>query len=84
MKMGILDCDILRQDLKTQYVSYGVMMQRMFEQIDNHVEHEIFNVKQGQYPEDINDCDAYLITGSKSSAYDDDEWIKNLTSYIQQ
>ena len=36
------------------------------------------------YPLDINECDAYLITGSKASSYDDVKWIHDLKKFIQR
>ena len=32
----------------------------------------------------MEECDGYLITGSKLSVYDSEEWIRNLETYIQK
>ena len=83
MILGILDADILRDDLKEEYVSYGHMMIQLFNQVPNDIEFCTFHVRNGIYPEHIDECDAYLITGSKSSAYDDELWIHQLSDYIK-
>ena len=88
IKLGILDADILREDLQEQYVSYAHMMLELFHQIPkselaHDIEFQFYNVMKGQYPKHFNENDAYLITGSKSSAYDDDQWILTLKEYIQ-
>ena len=83
MILGILDADILRDDLKEEYVSYAHMMIQLFDQIPHDIEFRTFHVRNGIYPEHIDECDAYLITGSKSSAYDDEPWIHQLSDYIK-
>lgn len=86
MILGILDTDVLREDLQATYGSYARMFKQLFNQVDTNLdenlEYKFYQVTDGEYPESINDCDAYLITGSKSSAYDQDNWIKTLSSYI--
>jgi len=38
---------------------------------------------EGIYPESPDECDGYIITGSKSSVYDSDEWITKLRDYVR-
>jgi GMP synthase-like glutamine amidotransferase len=85
MILGILDADTLREDLQPTYISYTHMFKTLFKQAvqDHEIEYVSYNVNNNEYPAHIDECDAYLITGSKSSTYDDDEWIKTLRSYIQ-
>lgn len=42
----------------------------------------VYDVVAGCYPEDINECDAYITTGSKASVYDQAPWIDRLQEYI--
>jgi len=83
MILGILDADTLRDDLQPQYVSYAKMMQNLFEKAHKELQFRSYQVNKGEYPQKIDECDAYLITGSKSSAYDNDEWITQLKVYVQ-
>ncbi len=41
-------------------------------------------VVDNNFPESINDADAWLLTGSKHGAYEPHDWIKPLESLIQQ
>jgi GMP synthase-like glutamine amidotransferase len=41
-------------------------------------------VEQGEYPQDIDEVDAYLITGSKSSVYEDKPWIAQLVDFVRE
>lgn len=88
MILGILDADILREDLQGQYISYAYMVQVLVENSTSTGPHQditykTYRVIEGEYPQKIDECDAYLVTGSKSSAYDDDDWIGQLKVYIQ-
>lgn len=88
IKIGILEADRLYPDLISDYQSYGVMFTRLFQQLpgwpSHHFVFEHFNILEDQWPTSTANCDAYLITGSKSGVYDQDEWIKKLTVWIQQ
>jgi GMP synthase-like glutamine amidotransferase len=42
-----------------------------------------FNVMKSEYPSDLSEFDAILISGSASSAYDDLDWIHTLKAYIK-
>ncbi|KAF2000928.1 class I glutamine amidotransferase-like protein, partial [Amniculicola lignicola CBS 123094] len=41
-----------------------------------------YDVRKGEYPSSLLDVDLILLTGSGSSAYDDDEWIHQLDAYV--
>ena len=43
-----------------------------------------FDVKAGNYPNNPADFDGYIVGGSSSSVYDDDEWVKDLASYFRE
>lgn len=49
---------------------------------DIEIESTEYDVKQGQYPQDISSVDVMLITGSASSAYDDLEWVHRLGDFV--
>ncbi len=88
MILGILDADTLRDDLKAQYVSYAYMVQVLIENAmgvpnNQNITYKTYRVIDGEYPKKIDECDAYLVTGSKSSAFDDDDWIGQLKVYVQ-
>ena len=43
-----------------------------------------FDVCNGQFPGSLEECDAYLCTGSRYSVYDDIEWIHSLKKFVRQ
>ncbi|KAF9436055.1 hypothetical protein BGZ76_004934 [Entomortierella beljakovae] len=44
---------------------------------------EGFDVREDNYPDNINDWDAIMISGSASNAYDDLPWINKLADYVK-
>ena len=82
MRIGILETDTLPADIKEKYGSYAEMFQNLFLSVNDQLELNVYRVIDGDYPEHIDDCDGYLITGSKFSAYDDEPWIIKLRHYI--
>ena len=46
------------------------------------IESSEFDVRTGSYPEDLNQFEAILITGSKHGSYDDLDWVRQLDAYI--
>lgn len=52
--------------------------------VDAPFTYAVYEVCSGQFPTAVNDCDAYLITGSINGAYDEDPWIDTLIQFIQE
>ena len=82
MRIGILETDKLDADLIARFGSYAEMFKVLLSSIDNGLSFKVYQVIDNAYPEQIDECDAYLITGSKYSAYDNDGWIRKLETYI--
>ncbi len=84
MKLGILQCDNVLPQYQPQFGNYPEMLMELFSRIDNTLEFRIFDVTQGHYPDNMADCDGYITTGSKASAYHDTPWISTLNDYIKR
>jgi GMP synthase-like glutamine amidotransferase len=82
MKLGILKTDAVRPEWVPEFGEYPDMFIRLLAEADPALEFVVFDVEQGDFPSDIDDVDAYLITGSKSSVYDDKEWIRQLMEFV--
>jgi GMP synthase-like glutamine amidotransferase len=82
VKIGILEADRLSEALRRQYGSYGDMFQNLLLSVDNRLALPRYQVTESDYPENIDDCDAYLITGSNAGVYDDEPWIRRLQDYV--
>jgi len=84
MKLGILETDHLNHDLLGLFGSYGEQFTKLLHQVDPQLAIECFDVVALNYPQNIDQCDAYLITGSKFAAYDQVPWILTLQDYIRK
>lgn len=84
MKIGILETGLPPEELSDVYGKYSEMFVNFVGDDDKTFSFEIFTVVEDQFPESIDACDGYLITGSKFSAYEDLPWIHRLKSLIQE
>ena len=87
MKIGILQADSVLAQFQPDHGDYPGMIELILSnaagQLGQSLSCETYNVVRGQYPVSTSDCDGYVITGSKQSVYDGDEWITRLSDYIQ-
>jgi GMP synthase-like glutamine amidotransferase len=83
MKLGILKTDTVRPEWVPEFGEYPDMFAVLLKRADPTLEFVTYDVEGGQFPENIDDVDAYLITGSKSSVYDDKLWIAQLIDFVR-
>lgn len=85
MRLGILDCDRLDPDLADRFGPvYSEMFIRGFAAMAPELEFRVWSALDGELPEDLHECDAWLITGSRHDAYSDIPWIQALRAWIRQ
>jgi GMP synthase-like glutamine amidotransferase len=84
MKLGILKTDTVRPEWVPEFGEYPDMFITLLGQLDPDLEFAVYDVERSEYPADIDEVDAYLITGSKSSVYDDKPWIGVLMDFVRE
>ena len=84
MKLGILRTDTVHPEFAARFGEYPDMFMRLLGGLDPSLEFCVYHVEREVYPEAIDEVDAYLITGSKFSVYDDDPWIHRLTDFVRK
>ena len=72
--LGILKADFVNPDLQVQHGDYTDMFVSLGE-ADPDLRFHIYDVTHLEYPDDLDDCDGYLITGSRHSVYEPIEEI---------
>jgi GMP synthase-like glutamine amidotransferase len=82
MKIGILVTGHIDEPHKSNHVGYAHMFQQLFKKADVTFEYAVFNVIDDQWPETIDSCDSWLITGSASGVYDNTAWMQKLKRWI--
>lgn len=81
-RLGLLETDTLYDSLIDDYGSYGNMFAAFFDALGGQLSYRHYQVQAGELPQHIDECDAYLITGSKAGVYDPLPWIAALESWI--
>ena len=84
MRIGILKTDAVREEFLDEFGEYPDMFVALLQAADPSLAFSVYDVEQGEYPLDIDEVDAYLITGSKSSVYEDKEWIRKLEHFVRE
>jgi len=84
MKLGVLLCDHVQVVLQAEFGDYIDMFAQAIAQCDSSISIEYFCVVDGKFPNNIDDCDAYIASGSKASVNDDIPWINNLERFVWQ
>ncbi len=79
MKVAMLQCDIVPEELSVNHGTYPEMYQRLL----NEFEVVPYRVFEGEFPH-ISDYQAFICSGSRLSVYDDVDWIRELSEYLQQ
>jgi len=90
LKIGILRADDVALELAAEFGQYPQMVEDLVVAANlargvnaKSLEFISYAVNRQQYPRHIDDVDAYIITGSKSSVYDQEPWIRQLHRFIE-
>jgi GMP synthase-like glutamine amidotransferase len=82
--IGILQADSVREEFQPRFGDYPGMFETVLGKSDPEIEFRHYNVELGVYPQQLDECDGYVITGSKKSVYDDEQWIHRLMDFVRQ
>lgn len=82
IKVGILATGITPDELLPKYGSYADMFVDLFNQVEAGFEYQVFDVREGIFPDNAEQCDAWVITGSKFNVYQNTPWMLRLKSLI--
>lgn len=82
-KLGILNTLIFEGDTVLAEEPTAVLFQRLFTAVQAPFTLQTYEVTAGELPHDLDECEAYLITGSLQGVYDDFPWIDGLTQFIR-
>ena len=81
IKIGILETGTNGSKL-VNYGSYADCFKRMLSTTSAQFSYQVYQTHHGELPRISDGCDAYIITGSASSALDPDTWIKSLSAFL--
>ncbi|MGJ8514245.1 hypothetical protein R84981_000118 [Carnimonas sp. R-84981] len=83
MRVGLLQCDDLAAEQLERFGNYPELYGQLLRGVDDTIELETWRVHEGELPDDTLAMDAWLISGSKASVYDDSEWVSGLLGFIR-
>jgi GMP synthase-like glutamine amidotransferase len=84
MHIGILRTDSVSREWVSTYGEYPDMFTRLLSAEDDALTFTTWNVEVGELPRSVEAADGFLITGSKSSVYDDKAWIRALEDFVRE
>ena len=84
VKIGILETGILNEKLAGNFDPYPAMFATLLDRAGRDLEYKSYSVIRGELPQSINECDGWLITGSRHGAYEKLDWMLNLEDFIRQ
>ena len=83
MKIAILQCDNVMEKFQEDFGNYPEMITDLLNSVENNLEIGTFDVQKGEYPQNINDWELFITTGSKASVNDNEVWILDLIEFTK-
>jgi len=84
VRLGLLQCDHVNPELLDIAGDYDAMFSRLFEDYADEVSLRVYDVGEGIFPASLAECDAYLISGSRRSVFEDEPWIARLEALVRE
>lgn len=81
MKIGILQTGRAADTLREKHGDFPDMMQDML--VGHGFDFQTYPVLDGIFPKDVRECDGWLLTGSRHSAYEKLPWIAQLEVFLR-
>lgn len=80
IRVGLLLCDHLDAEVQAEHGDYTEIFPNAFAHTD--IEFRIYDVINGELPDSVSEQDAWMVSGSRHSAYDDLHWITSLKDFL--
>jgi GMP synthase-like glutamine amidotransferase len=81
VKLGILETGRPPRALRPQFGDYPAMFRALLG--EDAFDYRTFQTYAGELPTQVEDCDAYLVTGSPAGVYEDRPWIGPLLDFLR-
>ncbi|WP_339842721.1 gamma-glutamyl-gamma-aminobutyrate hydrolase family protein [uncultured Halopseudomonas sp.] len=84
MKIGLLQCDDVAQDLQPAHGNYPQMFEDLLRSQIPDLQLTIYRVMDGEYPVRLDEHHAYFTTGSKFGVNDGLAWVDVLEDFVRE
>ena len=81
--IGILICDEVAAPLAAIHGQYKEMFTHMLASSGPHFELRFYRVYADEFPPTVDACDAYIVSGSRRSVYEEVPWITRLSDFLR-
>lgn len=82
MRMGILQCDDVAAELQAEFGSYPEMIESRLSNAETDCEFVTYRAIDGIFPQSVDECDGYIVTGSRYGVNDNLPWIDKLETFV--
>lgn len=82
MRLGILQCDDVMDELQPEFGNYPAMFEALLGEVAPHWQYVTYRAVDGEFPASVDECDAYITTGSRYGVNDGDGWIGQLETFV--
>jgi GMP synthase (glutamine-hydrolysing) len=83
-RLGILQCDEVRPELKGVFGDYDQMIVNAMKIAEPALEYTTYRVFEGEFPDSVRVCDGWITTGSRYSVNDHTDWTHRLADFVQR
>ncbi|WP_158555062.1 glutamine amidotransferase-related protein [Fulvimarina endophytica] len=83
MLIGILEAGRNRDRLRDKHGSYPEMFERLLSRADPSLRFKVYTVLDDVFPNSVEECDAWLVTGSRYTAFDRLPWMLRLEAFLR-
>jgi len=83
MRIGILETGDVPDELRRRHGDYPAMFERLLRSADPNLMFTAYHVIDGELPESVDECDTWLVTGSRHGVYDPLPWIEPLKRFLR-
>lgn len=80
-KLGILIAGHVPDPMRDKHQDYAVKFAQLLH--EGNFDYLPFTVVEGQFPQSVDQCDGWLVTGSRHGAYEDLPWIAPLENFVR-
>jgi GMP synthase (glutamine-hydrolysing) len=82
MRIGILEAGRPAPKLAKEFGSYAEMTANLIADGDDVVFRHYW-LPEGEFPQSLEDCDAWVITGSRHSVLEEQSWMLHLEAFLR-
>lgn len=85
LSIGILVAAKPRPSLAAKFGDYPYMFEHLLNEANGEpesIEFRTYDILKGEFPERLDECDGYILTGSQASVFDNLPWIDQMADFV--